>query len=128
MLLKSERKRKAEYLALYKSVLESITGKQDPTSLQYVEARCIAADLWVYQRHCGSAKALDALKLATSMGPAEARRQSYRDMDDRTRLRAMAVHSVKQTRDIFSTLGRSVDPFHQRIPDNLVPLRRGGKG
>ena len=116
-----------EYLELYRSVLEKICGPSEPTSLNLVEARCVTQDLWVYQRHCGSAEALNTLNSAAAMGPAECRRQAYRDMDDRTRLRAMVLHAMQQTREIFDNLGRSIYEYPHELPENLVPLRRGGR-
>tara|TARA_R100000742_G_C4276724_1_gene98006 strand:+ start:889 stop:1311 length:423 start_codon:yes stop_codon:yes gene_type:complete len=115
----------SEYMQLYEAVLDDVCDGVEPTSLNYVEARCITQDLWVFQRHCGSADALNALQSASHMGPAECRRQAYRDMDDRTRLRGMVLHAVKQTRQMFDSLGRSVYMYSHELPENLVPLRRG---
>jgi hypothetical protein len=48
-------------------------------------------------------------------------------MDDRTRLRGMVLHAMRQTREIFDNLGRSIYEYPDEFPENLVPLRRGGK-
>ncbi len=127
VLLTEEQNQIQEYMSLYVSVLNKICGDGDPSSLNLVEARCIAQDLWVFQRHCGAAEALNALNSASAMGPAECRRQAYRDMDDRVRLRGMVLHALRQTREIFDSLGRSYAEYPHELPDNLVAIHRGGK-
>ena len=127
VLLTEEHNQVKEYMSLYVAVLNKLCGEHDPSTLNLVEARCIAQDLWAYQRHCGPADALNALNSASAMGPAECRRQAYRDMDDRVRLRAMVLHAMRQTREIFDSLGRSVYELPQELPDNLVAIHRGGK-
>jgi len=127
VLLSGEHDCVEQYLELYQAVLAKICGKNAASPLNLTEARCVAQDLWVFQRHCGSAEALNTLNSAAAMGPAECRRQAYRDMDDRTRLRGMVLLAMRQTREIFDNLGRSIYEYPHELPENLVPLRRGGK-
>ena len=60
VLLEGESDAVGEDMELYASVLEKICGSSEPSTLNLVEARCVTQALWVFQRHCGSAAALNA--------------------------------------------------------------------
>lgn len=100
----------------------------EPTAVELLMCRNIAASLWRFDRQNSNAEAM-VEEILNTESYAEARRNAYAEEDDRMRLRGICMASCMQGVDLLRQLRRGAD-FNESVvqPDNLYRLDHARKG
>lgn len=124
ILLEGEDQGKLERLFDEMADMMASGGEDTPSSL--IAARAATMELWAYDRESSNAEDLME-HVVRVRSVAIARRNAYRSMDDRQKMRSMAIANVKQAIDVNDTLRRRQaqgDLFAIHDGENVVSFRK----
>jgi len=124
ILLENEWCRLGEFLDLYADVLERYSeNKEEPTAIEKTIARSIASDIWRYDRETNDAASLMS-DVVGKRSFSEARRNAFKDADDRSRLRNLHVSSIRKTEELLYILSESAKDINYTETSNVIKLKK----
>lgn len=123
ILLESEWARLGDFLDLYNNVLQQYAQDPEaPTPIEITMCRVITSDIWRYDRETNDAAAL-MKEVVSKKSFSEARRNAFRDADERTRLRNLHVSSIRKSEELLDILMSSAAGVTKPQKSKVIKLR-----
>ena len=124
ILLEAEWHREGDFLDLYGDVLGRYAANPEkPSPIEKTMCRSIASDVWRYDRETNDAAAL-MQEVVSKKSYSEARRNAFRDADDRTRLRCLHISSIRKSEELMGILKQTSKEYVAFSEENVFDMRK----